>query len=47
MEGAELRFTREAIQHIAEQALEMKTGARALRSIMENIMLAMAEITQL
>ena len=39
MEGAELRFTREAIQHIAEQALEMKTGARALRSIMENIML--------
>ena len=30
MEGAELRFTREAIQHIAEQALEMKTGARAL-----------------
>ena len=30
MEGAELRFTREAIQHIAEQALEMKTGAQAL-----------------
>ncbi len=39
MEGAQLRFTREAIQCIADQALEMKTGARALRSIMESIML--------
>jgi ATP-dependent Clp protease ATP-binding subunit ClpX len=39
MEGAQLRFTREAIQTIAEHALEMKTGARALRSIMESIML--------
>ena len=39
MEGAELRFTREAILAIAEKALLMKTGARALRSIMEDIML--------
>ncbi len=39
MEKAELRFTREAVMAIAEQALTMKTGARALRSIMENIML--------
>ena len=39
MEGAQLRFTREAIQTIADKALEMKTGARALRSIMESIML--------
>ena len=39
MEKAELRFTREAVMSIAEQALTMKTGARALRSIMENIML--------
>jgi ATP-dependent Clp protease ATP-binding subunit ClpX len=39
MEGAELRFTREAITAIAEKALMMKTGARALRSIMEEIML--------
>ena len=39
MEGAELRFTREAITVIAEQALTMKTGARALRSIMESVML--------
>jgi ATP-dependent Clp protease ATP-binding subunit ClpX len=39
LEGAELRFTREAITEIAEQALTMKTGARALRSIMESVML--------
>ena len=39
MENAELRFTREAVLSIAEQALAMKTGARALRSIMESIML--------
>ena len=39
MEGAQLRFTREAIQTIADHALDMKTGARALRSIMESIML--------
>lgn len=39
MEGAELHFTREAILAICEQAISMKTGARALRSIMENIML--------
>ena len=39
MEKAELRFTREAVLSIAEQALAMKTGARALRSIMESIML--------
>ena len=39
MEGAHLRFTREAILTIAKQAVEMKTGARALRSIMETIML--------
>jgi ATP-dependent Clp protease ATP-binding subunit ClpX len=39
MEDAELHFTREAILSICEQAISMKTGARALRSIMENIML--------
>ena len=39
LEGAELRFTKEAITEIAEQALTMKTGARALRSIMESVML--------
>ena len=39
MEGSELHFTREAIFAICEQAILMKTGARALRSIMESIML--------
>ena len=39
MEDAQLNFTREAIFAICEQAISMKTGARALRSIMENIML--------
>jgi ATP-dependent Clp protease ATP-binding subunit ClpX len=39
MERAELRFTKEAVIEIAKQAIELKTGARALRSIMENAML--------
>lgn len=39
MEGADLHFTRDAIAAIAEKAIELKTGARALRSIMERIML--------
>jgi ATP-dependent Clp protease ATP-binding subunit ClpX len=39
MEGVNLKFTRDAITAIAAKALELKTGARALRSIMEGIML--------
>lgn len=39
MDGVHLRFTRDAIRAIARQALELKTGARALRAIMENLML--------
>ncbi|WPJ97699.1 ATP-dependent Clp protease ATP-binding subunit ClpX [Coraliomargarita algicola] len=39
MEGADLHFTRDAVAAIAEKAIELKTGARALRSIMERIML--------
>ena len=39
MEGATLRFTNSAVVEIAKKALLLKTGARALRSIMENIML--------
>jgi len=39
MEGAELHFTRDAVAAIAEKAIALKTGARALRSIMERIML--------
>lgn len=39
IDGARLTFTRDAIRAVAEQALELKTGARALRSIMEKLML--------
>ncbi|TVR54473.1 MAG: ATP-dependent Clp protease ATP-binding subunit ClpX [Puniceicoccaceae bacterium] len=47
MDGVSLRFTREAIQAIAEKALELKTGARALRSILEGLMLEiMYEVPQ-
>ncbi|MFU8848659.1 MAG: ATP-dependent Clp protease ATP-binding subunit ClpX [Opitutales bacterium] len=47
MEGAQLHFTRDAIAAIAEKAIELKTGARALRSIMERIMLdVMYELPQ-
>jgi len=47
MEGVKLRFSRDAISAIAEKALDLKTGARALRSIMENLMLdVMYEIPQ-
>jgi ATP-dependent Clp protease ATP-binding subunit ClpX len=39
MEGVSLKITRDAVASIAERAIKMKTGARALRSIMEDIML--------
>ena len=39
MEGARLNFTADAISAVADKAIELKTGARALRSIMEHIML--------
>jgi ATP-dependent Clp protease ATP-binding subunit ClpX len=38
-DGAELEVTEEAIRGIAKIALERKTGARALRSIMEDLMM--------
>ncbi len=38
-EGVELVFTDKAVEAMAEKALERKTGARALRAIMEEIML--------
>jgi len=38
-EGVKLKLTRDAVAAIADKALELKTGARALRSIMENLML--------
>jgi len=38
-EGVELEFTEAALKAIAHQAQERKTGARGLRSIIENLML--------
>jgi ATP-dependent Clp protease ATP-binding subunit ClpX len=39
MDGVRLKFTPDAIKAIAHRALELKTGARALRAILENLML--------
>ena len=39
MEGAEITFTQEALDAIAKKAMERKTGARGLRSIVENALL--------
>ncbi len=39
MEGASLDFTREALLEISRLALKRDTGARALRAIIENLML--------
>ena len=39
MENVKLDFTEEAMNIIAEKALERNTGARGLRSILENILL--------
>ena len=39
MEGAKLSFTDEALRSVALRAIQRKTGARGLRSIMEGILL--------
>ncbi len=39
LEGVQLRFTPEALRAIAKKAIARKTGARGLRSIMEDILL--------
>ena len=39
MDGVELKFEPEAVDIIAQEAIKRKTGARALRSIVEEIML--------
>ena len=39
MEGVHLSFAQDALAQIARRAIERKTGARGLRSIMENILL--------
>ncbi len=41
MEGVELEFAPEAISAIAKKAIELKTGARGLRSILEKFMLSL------
>lgn len=39
LEGVRLNFSKGAVEAIAEKAIELKTGARALRSILEGLML--------
>ncbi|MFI4955493.1 MAG: ATP-dependent Clp protease ATP-binding subunit ClpX [Gammaproteobacteria bacterium] len=39
MEGVELEFRADALEEIADKALQRKTGARGLRSILENVLL--------
>ena len=38
MENVELEFTKDAISAVAKKALELKTGARGLRTILESKM---------
>ena len=47
MDGVRLKLTPDAVKAIAHKAIELKTGARALRAIMENLMLeVMYELPQ-
>jgi ATP-dependent Clp protease ATP-binding subunit ClpX len=39
MEGVELEFSKDALKELAVQALRKGTGARALRSLLERLML--------
>ncbi len=39
MEGAELEFREDALQAVAQRAMQRKTGARGLRTILEGILL--------
>jgi len=39
MDGVALSFTDEALERVADLAIERKTGARGLRSIMEGVMM--------
>jgi ATP-dependent Clp protease ATP-binding subunit ClpX len=39
MDGVKLRFSPDAVRAIAQRSIELKTGARALRSILEKLML--------
>ncbi len=47
MDGVQLKLTPDAVRAIALKAVDLKTGARALRAIMENLMLeVMYELPQ-
>jgi ATP-dependent Clp protease ATP-binding subunit ClpX len=39
MEGCEIEFREEALRSVARKAMERKTGARGLRTILENVLL--------
>ena len=39
MEGVELEFREDALRAVAQRAMERKTGARGLRTILENVLL--------
>ena len=39
MDGVELKFTKESLEQIANEALLEKNGARALKSIIEKILM--------
>ena len=39
MDGIELQFDEDALRAIAEKSIRLKTGARGLRSVLENLML--------
>ena len=39
MDGIDLSFDKKAITAVAKRAIELKTGARGLRTILENLML--------
>ena len=39
MDGISLEFEKEAVEAIAQKAIDLKTGARGLRSIIEGCML--------
>ena len=39
MEGVELEFREDALRAVAKKAMERKTGARGLRTILENVLL--------
>lgn len=45
MDGIELEFDEEALRAVARQAIERKSGARGLRSIMENVLTNLMFVT--